>query len=68
MIPDGGSACDDIRWYCQDAQACTERWTMSRRALAHTDTSAKDAGLDSETSVAGEADRVGAVTTDVAGP
>jgi hypothetical protein len=31
MVPDGGSACPDIRWYCQDARACTERWTGSRR-------------------------------------
>jgi len=30
MVPDGGSACPDIRWYCQDAQACTERWIASR--------------------------------------
>jgi hypothetical protein len=27
MIADGGSACDDVRWYCQDTRACTERWT-----------------------------------------
>ena len=31
MVPDGGQACGDIRWYCQDARACTERWTSSRR-------------------------------------
>jgi hypothetical protein len=30
MVPDGGSACDDIRWYCQDTRACTERWTQGR--------------------------------------
>src|SRR5215472_1018419 len=24
MVADGGSACDDIRWYCQDTRACTE--------------------------------------------
>jgi hypothetical protein len=29
MVPDGGQACLDVRWYCQDAQACTERWTAS---------------------------------------
>ena len=35
MMPDGGSACDDIRWYCRDTRACTERWTQARRqALA----------------------------------
>jgi hypothetical protein len=33
MVPDGSSACADIRWYCKDAQACTERWTSSRRQL-----------------------------------
>ena len=27
MIPDGGHACADLRWYCRDARACTERWT-----------------------------------------
>jgi hypothetical protein len=29
LVPDGGRACADIRWYCQDAQSCTERWTGS---------------------------------------
>ena len=27
MVPDGGQACADIRWYCTDAESCTERWT-----------------------------------------
>lgn len=27
MVPDGGSACLDLRWYCRDVWACTERWT-----------------------------------------
>ena len=27
MVPDGGRACADIRWYCKDAKSCTERWT-----------------------------------------
>jgi hypothetical protein len=27
MVPDGGQACVDIRWYCKDAKSCTERWT-----------------------------------------
>ena len=26
MVPDGSSACTDVRWYCQDARACTQRW------------------------------------------
>lgn len=30
MVPDGTGACHDIRWYCQDAAACTERWTSAR--------------------------------------
>jgi hypothetical protein len=34
MMPDGGDWCDDIRWYCGDAKACTQRWTTSRRALS----------------------------------
>ena len=29
MVPDGTSACDDIRWYCQDTWACTKRWTSA---------------------------------------
>jgi hypothetical protein len=31
MVPDGGGACGDIRWYCSDTRACTERWTSTRR-------------------------------------
>ncbi|MGN6679083.1 MAG: hypothetical protein ACTHKL_15070 [Streptosporangiaceae bacterium] len=27
MVADGGHACADLRWYCRDARACTERWT-----------------------------------------
>ena len=27
MVPDGGQACADIRWYCNDVKSCTERWT-----------------------------------------
>lgn len=27
MVPDGGRACPDIRWYCRDMRACTGRWT-----------------------------------------
>jgi len=30
MVPDGGDACGDIRWYCKDTRACTERWTSAR--------------------------------------
>jgi hypothetical protein len=34
MMPDGGDWCDDIRWYCRDAKACTQRWTTSRTVLS----------------------------------
>jgi hypothetical protein len=35
MVPDGSTACVDVRWYCQDSEACTERWTSANhRALA----------------------------------
>ena len=27
MMPDGGSACPDVRWYCRDTWGCTKRWT-----------------------------------------
>lgn len=30
MVADGGSACTDVRWYCQDTRSCTERWTTRR--------------------------------------
>ena len=29
LVPDGGEACADIRWYCKDASSCTERWTAA---------------------------------------
>jgi hypothetical protein len=34
LVPDGGHACADVRWYCRDIISCTERWTadMTRRA------------------------------------
>ena len=30
LVPDGGQACADIRWYCKDAKSCTERWITAR--------------------------------------
>jgi hypothetical protein len=30
LVPDGGAACADVRWYCKDAKSCTERWTTAR--------------------------------------
>ena len=32
LVPDGGQACADIRWYCKDAKSCTERWTTARQS------------------------------------
>ncbi len=40
LVPDGGQACADIRWYCKDVRSCTGRWTAavaSRRACAPAD-------------------------------
>jgi hypothetical protein len=34
MVADGNSTATDVRWYCTDAQACTERWTGSARRKA----------------------------------
>ena len=30
LVPDGGGACADVRWYCKDVKSCTERWTSAR--------------------------------------
>jgi hypothetical protein len=35
MMPDGGQACADIRWYCKDARSCTERWTARLPGTGH---------------------------------
>ena len=32
LVPDGGRACADIRWYCKDTKSCTERWTTRTRS------------------------------------
>jgi hypothetical protein len=32
LVADGSSACADVRWYCLDAAACTERWTSASAA------------------------------------
>jgi hypothetical protein len=34
MMADGGSACYDLRWYCRDTRACTERWTSRPARVA----------------------------------
>jgi len=30
LVPDGGDACADVRWYCRDARECTERWAVAK--------------------------------------
>jgi hypothetical protein len=35
MVPDGGQACPDIRWYCNDVASCTERWTARPPRTGH---------------------------------
>jgi hypothetical protein len=27
LMPDGGEACAEVRWYCLDTRGCTDRWT-----------------------------------------
>ena len=30
LVPDGGDACTDIRWYYKDVKSCAERWTEAQ--------------------------------------
>ena len=43
MVPDGGEACADLRWYCKDARSCTERWTSRLGEPAGTAPTARSA-------------------------
>jgi hypothetical protein len=43
LVPDGGSACADIHWYCKDAKSCTERWTAARPHAAAVSTAVSTA-------------------------
>lgn len=45
MVPDGGDACDDVRWYCADVLSCTHRWVVQPRGRAGAATSAGSPGL-----------------------
>lgn len=40
MVPDGGSACPDLRWYCTDIRACTDRWSSAQRQTRGAETAA----------------------------
>jgi hypothetical protein len=45
MVPDGGQACADVRWYCKDAMSCTHRWTTAHMSgPAQTPAAPDDAG------------------------
>jgi hypothetical protein len=33
LVADGGTACPDVRWYCRDTWACTQRWTSRSARL-----------------------------------
>jgi len=49
LVPDGGQACADIRWYCKDAMSCAHRWTtatspVSAPVPAAPDDTSPDAG------------------------
>jgi hypothetical protein len=49
LVPDGGQACADIRWYCKDAMSCAHRWTTasppaSGNMPAAADDTSRDAG------------------------
>lgn len=49
LVPDGGQACTDIRWYCKDAMSCAHRWTtatspVSAPVPAAPDDTSPDAG------------------------
>jgi hypothetical protein len=43
MIADGGGACADVRWYCLDKLACTERWTSRAAGVGLSTAGAPDA-------------------------
>jgi hypothetical protein len=52
LVPDGGQACADIRWYCKDAMLCTERWTTARPpGRAHMPAAPDDAFAGAEEAV-----------------
>jgi hypothetical protein len=44
LVPDGGQACTDVRWYCKDAMSCAKRWTAGNPPVpAHTPAAPDDA-------------------------
>jgi hypothetical protein len=64
LVPDGGQACADIRWYCKDAVSCAKRWTTANPpARAHVpaapDDTSRDAGKAAPDKAPAEADGTG---------
>ena len=66
MLPDGGDWCDDTRWYCRDAEACTERWTTSRRVLSANGEGSQEAAPDARPRGANHLDQAAPVSGEVA--
>lgn len=66
MLPDGGDWCDDIRWYCLDAEACTQRWTTSRRVLSADSEEPVETGPDTRPRTAGHLDQAPPASGEVA--
>ena len=49
LVPDGGQACADIRWYCKDAMSCAHRWTTAGPPVpAHIPAAPDDTSRDVE--------------------
>ena len=64
MVPDGGRACADIRWYCKDAMSCTKRWTTAHPpGYAHMSAAPDDAfaGAEEATPDKASAERLGSM-------
>jgi hypothetical protein len=49
LVPDGGQACADIRWYCKDAMSCAHRWTTASPPVrTHMPAAPDDTSRDAE--------------------
>jgi hypothetical protein len=66
MMPDGGDWCDDTRWYCRDARACTQRWTASRRVLSADGEEPQETAPDTRPRVASHLEQAAPVSGEVA--
>ena len=65
MMPDGGDWCDDIRWYCRDVRACTQRWTTSRSVLSANDEEPQETPPDTRPRTASHLDQAAPVSGEV---